>query len=54
MLNADQLQRLKIGPEWVDALNQTFERFGISSPVQQAASGSVGMSAETSASLRKI
>lgn len=37
MLNADQLQRLKIGPEWVDALNQTFDRFGISSPVQQAA-----------------
>lgn len=37
MLNADQLQRLKIGPEWVDALNQTFDRFGISTDVQQAA-----------------
>ena len=37
MVTADQLQRLKIGPEWVDPLNQTFDRFGITLPVQQAA-----------------
>ena len=37
MPSVDQLQRLKIGPEWADALNETFSRFGISSPVQQAA-----------------
>jgi len=37
MLNAEQLAKLKIGPEWVDALNETFTRFGISTPRQQAA-----------------
>jgi putative chitinase len=36
MVNANQLQRLKIGPEWVDPLNETFERFGIVSARQQA------------------
>lgn len=36
MVNASQLQRLKIGPEWVDPLNETFERFGILSARQQA------------------
>lgn len=36
MLNADQLSKLHIGPEWVDALNETFERFGIRSINQQA------------------
>jgi putative chitinase len=37
MVNAEQLQKLHIGPEWVDALNETFQRWQISSPVQQAA-----------------
>lgn len=36
MVNASQLARLKIGPEWVDALNETFERFNISTVNQQA------------------
>lgn len=36
MPNADQLSKLHIGPEWVDALNETFERFGIRSVNQQA------------------
>ena len=36
MVNANQLQRLKIGSEWVDPLNETFERFGIVSARQQA------------------
>lgn len=36
MVNAEQLKRLHIGDQWVDALNGTFERFGISTPRQQA------------------
>ena len=27
MVNAEQLAQLHIGPQWVDALNVTFERF---------------------------
>jgi putative chitinase len=37
MLRADQLQRMGIGPQWVDALNETFQRFGINTPIEQAA-----------------
>jgi putative chitinase len=37
MVNAEQLAKLKIGPEWVDALNQTFLSFNILTPRQQAA-----------------
>lgn len=37
MVSAEQLQKLGIGPQWVEALNETFNRFGISSPNQQAA-----------------
>ena len=37
MVSAEQLQKLKIGPEWVDPLNETFDRFGIASPIQQGA-----------------
>jgi putative chitinase len=36
MVNSQQLQRLGIGSEWVDALNETFQRFDISTFVQQA------------------
>ena len=36
MVNSEQLTRLHIGPQWVEPLNQTFERFGIMSPTQQA------------------
>ncbi len=36
MVNSEQLTKLHIGPQWVDPLNQTFERFGIMSPTQQA------------------
>jgi putative chitinase len=36
MVNAEQLKQLHIGPEWVDALNATFTRFNISTPIQQA------------------
>ena len=37
MPSVDQLQRLHIGPEWADPLNETFVRFDISHPVEQAA-----------------
>jgi putative chitinase len=37
MVNADQLAKLHIGAQWVDALNETFNRFGISTVRQQAA-----------------
>jgi len=35
-VNAEQLKRLHIGVEWVDALNDTFQRFSITTPNQQA------------------
>jgi len=37
MVNAEQLSKLHIGSEWVDALNETFARFNINTPNQQAA-----------------
>lgn len=36
MLNAEQLTRLHIDVKWVDPLNETFERFGITTKNQQA------------------
>jgi putative chitinase len=36
MVNAEQLQRLHIGVEWVDALNETFSRFNLTSNNQKA------------------
>lgn len=37
MVNAIELQRLGIGIEWVKPLNDTFAKWGIASPKQQAA-----------------
>lgn len=37
MVRADQLQALHIGIEWVPAFNETFTRFLIATPKQQAA-----------------
>ena len=37
MVTAEQLRTLHIGPEWVDPLNETFQRFGIETARQQAA-----------------
>lgn len=37
MVNAEQLKALHISSEWVDALNATFDKFGITTPRQQAA-----------------
>jgi putative chitinase len=36
MLNSDQLKKMHIGAEWVDALNETFDRFQIDTPMRQA------------------
>ena len=36
MVNKTQLEKLHIGEQWVDALNETFERFNITTPAQQA------------------
>ena len=36
-VTVEQLSKLHIGAQWVDALNDTFQRFGISTPNQQAA-----------------
>jgi putative chitinase len=36
MVNKEQLAKLHIGEQWVDALNATFQRFDISTPVRQA------------------
>ena len=36
MVNKEQLAKLHIGEQWVDALNETFERFGIVTHAQQA------------------
>ena len=37
MVTSEQLKKLHIGAEWVDALNETFNTFGISTKRQQAA-----------------
>ncbi|CAB4133091.1 COG3179 Predicted chitinase [uncultured Caudovirales phage] len=37
MIRSDQLTRMHIDPKWVNPLNETFEKFNISTPNQQAA-----------------
>jgi putative chitinase len=37
MINAEQLAKLHIDGKWTEPLNEVFERFGISTPRQQAA-----------------
>jgi len=36
MVNKEQLAKLHIGEQWVDALNATFAKFDINTPVRQA------------------
>jgi putative chitinase len=36
MVTSEKLKLLHIGEQWVDALNETFQRFGIVTPAQQA------------------
>lgn len=37
MVNAEQLQKLHIGAQWLEPLNETFAKWGINTPRQQAA-----------------
>ena len=37
MINSDQLKQLGIGAEWVDPLDETFQKFNILTPRQQGA-----------------
>ena len=37
MIRADQLQKMGIGAQWVDPLNETFARFNINTAIEQAA-----------------
>ena len=37
MVTSEQLARLHIGNQWLDALNATFERFDIMNPLRKAA-----------------
>jgi putative chitinase len=36
MVNSEHLKKMHIDPVWVDALNETFQRFDISTPARQA------------------
>lgn len=36
MVNSQHLQAMRIDPVWTDALNETFQRFNILTPIQQA------------------
>jgi putative chitinase len=36
MVNSEHLKKMHIDPVWVDALNETFQRFDISTPIRQA------------------
>jgi putative chitinase len=36
-ITTEQLKQLHIGPEWLDGLNATFEKFDISTPLRMAA-----------------
>lgn len=37
MITADQLQALKISPDWLEPLNETFQRYEINTPLRMAA-----------------
>jgi len=51
-ITAEQLQKLKISPEWVNPLNETFERFDISTPLRQACF--VGQAAHESGNFKRL
>jgi putative chitinase len=36
MVTSEHLKKMQIDPVWVDALNETFQRFDISTPIRQA------------------
>jgi putative chitinase len=52
MVNAEQLKKLHIDPVWADALNETFERFNIATPAQQASF--IGQAAHESGNFKML
>jgi putative chitinase len=52
MVNADQLQRLGIGSQWVEPLNETFSMFAVNMPIKQAAF--IGQCAHESKNFRDL
>ena len=52
MVSPEQLKQLYIGEQWVDALNETFQRFNIITPVQQASF--IGQAAHESGNFKML
>jgi putative chitinase len=52
MVNAEQLTKLKINPALVDAFNETFQKWGIDTPVKRAAF--IGQAGHESANFTKL
>ena len=52
MISPDQLKKLHIDPVWVDALNETFERFNIVTAAQQASF--IGQAAHESGNFKML
>jgi putative chitinase len=52
MVNNEQLKQLHIVEQWVDALNETFERFNIATPAQQASF--IGQAAHESGNFKML
>lgn len=52
MVSPDQLKKMHIDPVWVDALNETFERFNIVTPAQQASF--IGQAAHESGNFKML
>ena len=52
MVSPEQLKQLHIGEQWVDALNETFQRFNILTPVQQASF--IGQAAHESGNFKML
>ena len=52
MVSKEHLQKMHIGEQWVDALNETFQRFNILTPIQQASF--IGQAAHESGNFKKL
>lgn len=52
MVNKTQLEKLHIGEQWVEPLNETFARFDISTPARQAAF--IGQASHESGNFKKL